>query len=59
MSLIMAYIMSGVLTAIFHGFADLFSSWLRGFVIAWPIAFPAVLVIAPLVRRWVRQLTAQ
>jgi len=58
MSLIMAFIMSGVLTVIFHGFVDFFASWMHGFVITWPIAFPAVLVIAPPVRRWVQQLTA-
>jgi hypothetical protein len=55
----MAFIMSGVLTAIHRGFENFISNWMFGFVIAWPIAFPAVLVIAPRVRRVVQRLTAQ
>ena len=55
----MAFVMSGVLTAIFEGFEHFFTSWMLGFGIAWPIAFPAVLVIAPRVRRLVHYLTAQ
>ena len=52
MSLLMACLMSGVLTAVFAGFNNqFFSHWLNGFVHAWPIAFPAILVIAPLVRK--------
>jgi Protein of unknown function (DUF2798) len=43
----MAFIMSGVLTAIFDGFDNFIASWMFGFPIAWPIAFPAVLLIAP------------
>jgi hypothetical protein len=59
MSLSMAFIMSGVLTAIYHGFEDFISNWMYGFSVAWPIAFPAVLVIAPRVRRVVQRLTSQ
>lgn len=59
MSLTMAFIMSGVLTTIYHGFESFIASWMLGFVIALPIAFPAVLVIAPRVRRLVQRLTAQ
>lgn len=57
MLLSMAFIMSGVLTAIFDGFTNFIASWMFGFSIAWPIAFPAVLLIAPRVRRLVQQLT--
>ncbi|NOS95408.1 MAG: DUF2798 domain-containing protein, partial [Methylotenera sp.] len=42
MSLLMALIMSGVLTALFAGIDHQFiSHWLRAFIHAWPIAFPA------------------
>lgn len=33
------------------------AQWLRAFLSTWPIAFPTVLVIAPLVRRLVERLT--
>lgn len=59
MSLSMAFIMSGVLTAIIDGFDNFIATWMLGFSIAWPVAFPVVLVIAPRVRRLVQQLTAQ
>jgi hypothetical protein len=40
------------------GFVDgLFLKWMRGFVIAWCCAFPAVLVVAPVARKIVDQLT--
>ncbi len=32
--------------------------WLQGFAATWPAAFPAALVVAPLVRRVVDRLTA-
>jgi Protein of unknown function (DUF2798) len=58
MSLLMAFLMSGVLTAIHLGFPpDFIAQWLHSFVLAWPIAFPSILVIAPPVRRIVAKLT--
>ncbi len=58
MSLLMALLMSGVLTAVFAGINhQFFVHWMNGFVHAWPIAFPAILVIAPLVRKIVTTLT--
>lgn len=59
MSLGMVFIMSGVLAIIYRGFENFLANWARGFVIAWPFAFPAVLVLAPRVRRLVQHLTAQ
>ena len=58
MSLLMALPMSGVLKAVIAGFSHaFFAHWLNGFVHAWPIAFPAVLIIAPIVRKMVTALT--
>jgi hypothetical protein len=58
MSLLMALLMSGVLTAVFAGIShDFFAHWMNGFIHAWPIAFPAVLIIAPIVRKMVAALT--
>jgi len=60
MSLLMALLMSGVLTAIHLGFTPHFiAQWLHAFVIAWPIAFPSILLIAPVVRKIVAMLTEQ
>jgi hypothetical protein len=59
MSLSMAFIMSGVLTAFNRGFDNFLASWARSFVFAWLIAFPVVLIIVPRVRRLVQRLTAQ
>jgi hypothetical protein len=56
MSMIMAFIMSGILTALNLypiSLADWFVRWMRAFPIAWFFAFFAALVAAPLVRRLV------
>lgn len=58
MSLGMVLIMSGVLAVIYRGFEGFLENWARGFIIAWPFAFPSVLVLAPRVRRLVQGLTA-
>ena len=58
MSLLMAFLMSGVLTVVFVGLHNQFlTQWLSGFLHAWPIAFPSILVIAPVVRKIVFALT--
>jgi hypothetical protein len=58
MSLLMAFIMSGVLTALFVGIDQLFiSHWMHAFIYAWPVAFPAVLIVSPIVRKIVLRLT--
>lgn len=52
MSCFMALCMSGILTLVNLGWIDgFFGKWLRAFLIAWPIAFPLVLLFAPLTRR--------
>ena len=54
MSCLMAFMMSGLLTFINIGLDnDLLQRWLQGFLIAWPIAFVLVLLLAQRVRGWV------
>ncbi len=58
MSLLMAFIMSGVLTALFAGInKQFFSHWMSAFIHAWPVAFPSVLLVSPIVRKVVVALT--
>ena len=59
MSMIVAFIVTGVLTAVNLGYQDFFLNWTRSFGVAWSIAFISVLTIAPRVSRWVQRLTAQ
>ncbi len=50
----MSFIVSGISTIIGRGFnAGLPLNWLLAWLPSWAIAFPAVLVVAPLVRRLV------
>lgn len=59
LSIIMVTIISGTVTFINQGYdADFFARWFKGFAIAWPVAFPTVLVVAPFVRRVVAKITA-
>ncbi len=52
MSLFMAFCMSGILTLVNLGWIDgFFGKWLHAFLVAWPIAFPLVLLFAPLTRK--------
>jgi len=52
MSGFMAFFMSGILTLVNLGWVDgFFGKWLHAFLIAWPIAFPLVLLFAPLTRK--------
>jgi hypothetical protein len=56
MSLLMAAIMSGIITAVNRGLAPGYLlAWGRSFAIAWPIAFPLILVLAPRVRAFVER----
>jgi len=57
MSMIVAGIVTAVLTAVNHGSQDFVWSWEHSFIIAWAIAFLAVLLIAPQVRKLVQRLT--
>ena len=52
MSFFMAFCMAGILTLVNIGWVEgFFGKWLRAFLIAWPIAFPLVLLFAPLTRK--------
>ena len=59
MSMIVAFIVTGVLTAFNFGMQDFFTKWLHNFMVAWPIAFFAVLLISPRVHKLVKWLTPQ
>ena len=60
MSVLMALLMSGVLTAIHLGFTQNFiSMWLHAFILAWPITFPSIVLLAPIVRKIVASLIEQ
>jgi hypothetical protein len=49
---LMSFLVSGVSTFLTIGFGpDLPGSWLVAWLPSWAIAFPVVLVVAPLVRR--------
>lgn len=59
LSAIMVTVISGAVVLVTQGFSpDFPNHWFKGFSTAWPIAFPTVLVVAPLVRRIVIKLTA-
>ncbi|OIQ99505.1 hypothetical protein GALL_184420 [mine drainage metagenome] len=59
LSIIMVTIISGTVTLINQGYdPQFFARWFRGFITAWPVAFPSVLVVAPFVRRVVGRITA-
>jgi hypothetical protein len=58
MSMIVAFIVTFVLTAVNHGYQDFIANWAHSFVIAWTIAFAAVLIISPRVHKLVKWLTA-
>jgi hypothetical protein len=58
LSIIMVTIISGTVVLINQGFdSEFYSRWFKGFITAWPIAFPSVLVVAPFVRRVVAKIT--
>ena len=57
LSLFMSLLVSGISTARTLGLTDLFvAAWPGTFLSSWLVAFPAVLVVAPLVRRLVARL---
>ena len=57
LSLFMTLVVSGISTLRTLGPADgLFLAWAKNFASSWPVAFPAVLVVAPAVRRLVARL---
>ena len=59
LSVIMVTIISGTVVLINQGYdADFFRRWFKGFITAWPVAFPTVLFVAPFVRKVVAKITA-
>lgn len=57
LSAIMVSIVSASVILINQGTAGFFSRWANSLLTTWPIAFAAILVIAPLVRKLVARLT--
>ena len=65
--LLFSALLSAIMVAIVSAFVlttsqglhpDLPAQWLRSCLTTWPIAFPAVFIVAPLVRRMVARVTA-
>ena len=57
---LMSLIVSGVSTVGVLGIkAGFFGAWMANWASSWAIAFPAVLVVAPIVRRMVAKLTQE
>lgn len=58
MSISLSALMSFVITAINTGFdAEFVSRWLHAYALAWSIAFPSVMFVAPRVRQLVDHIT--
>jgi hypothetical protein len=58
LSAIMVAIVSAFVLATSRGFhAGFWAQWLKSCLNTWPVAFPTVAVVAPLVRRLVGQMT--
>lgn len=59
LSAIMVCIVSGFVLATTQGLhPELLAKWWRSCLTTWPVAFPTVFVVAPLVRRTVARVTA-
>jgi len=59
MSVFMAIIMTCIVTLRLTGLNSGFLiRWFHAFLTAWPIAFPCILLLAPLVQKIVRNLTS-
>lgn len=60
MSLFTVLLVSGVLTLRHHRLTSEFlEHWLSGFLTAWPLVFVAILLVAPIVNKWVDQIVAR
>ena len=52
----MSFIVSGISTLRAVGWDNLAALWMSSWVFAWAVAFPTVLIVAPVVRRLVAAL---
>jgi hypothetical protein len=59
LSAIMVSIVSACVILINQGTTEFMYHWIKSVITAWPVAFPAVLMVAPLVRKLVMKLTAE
>ncbi len=60
MSFVMTLIVSGVITAAQAGMdTEYVDRWMKGFFVAWPLVFIVILVIAPLVSRFVNAIVEE
>ena len=59
LSAIMVSIVSACVILLNQGTTEFLYRWAKSVITTWPIAFPAVLIVAPLVRRLVIKLTAE
>ena len=56
----MSLIVSGIATLRAIGWdAGLGASWIHAWAISWAIAFPTILIVSPIVRRFVAAITKQ
>lgn len=59
LSAIMVCIVSAFVLIVAKGFhAGFLAQWLKSCVTTWPVAFPTVAIVAPMVRRLVSRITA-
>lgn len=55
----MSFLVSGLSLLLALGFPGMLSKWLPAWLSAWALAFPAVLVVAPFVRRILKRIVVQ
>ena len=59
LSAIMVCIVSAFVLIVSQGIhADFYANWIKSCLTTWPVAFPTVAVVAPLVRQFVGRITA-
>lgn len=59
LSAIMVCIVSAFVLIVSGGLEqDLLRNWIKSCLTTWPVAFPTVAIVAPLVRRFVQHITA-
>ena len=56
-AIMVAFVSAFVLISAQGLHSGLVAAWLKSCATTWPVAFPTVAVVAPLVRRWVGKIT--